>query len=135
MIEEPTQKTQETTPQLSQEEQLEQLYKVSSMRHKALGDLMGNYIDYFSSIMVSSNGVSFQKKLEAAQALKEAVKFAFDFGLNVSKAKIRQSGNLAKETNGLAGVMVQALDTRFLLLADKLKKDEEQQNTQEVINE
>lgn len=134
MSEELQQQAEEaTSTQPTTEEQLNELRKVSAMRHKVLSGLVGNYVDHFSSIMVSTNKVSFQKKLEAAKALREAIQFSLDYGLEISKANIRQEGSpLAKEVNGLAGVMVQALDTRFLLLADKIKQQEDQANNEQA---
>lgn len=133
---------QEQVQELTQEQQIEQLYKVSSMRHKVLSDLVGVNMNPFLSIMMSSNGVSQKEKLMAAEALKEAVIFALDYGLNISQAGIREKGHLAKQVNTLAGVLVQSFDNRFLLLADKIKKEEDarinaesqQTTTEEVSN-
>lgn len=108
------------------EEQMFELRKLAEMKHKTFTQLLGLHIDGFSAIMVNGNGVSYAKKIQAAQALKEAVMFALDFGLDVSKAKIREGGALAKETNNLAGVMLQALDNRMLLMADRMNEKEKE---------
>lgn len=122
---EPVTTTEETKKELTQEEQLLQMRTLADAKHKMLTSLVGIHIDQFSALMVSNNGVSYAKKLAAAEALKEAVVFALKFGLgDKHNAKIRQGGtNLAKEVNGLAGVLVQALDNRMLILMDEMNKN------------
>lgn len=131
--------TEETTKSLSVEElekQTQDLAKVSEMRLKTLAQLIGIHIDSFSAIMIDTNGVSYKEKLQASAALKEALLFPLDFGLNVTKAEIREKGTkYAKEVNSLAGMMVQALDARFLLLANNMKKEQEKQNSTETVEE
>ena len=132
--------TEETTPKTLTPEELDkqsaELVKVSEMRMKMFNQLLGIHIDSFSAIMMDTNGVSYNEKLQASKALKEAVLFALDFGLNVSKADIRQKGTkYAKEVNSLAGILVQALDTRFLLLANNMKQDQEKQNSTQTVEE
>lgn len=126
----------EQNKEISQEEltkQSEELGKVSEMRLKALSQLVGIHIDSFSAIMIDTNGVTYKDKLNAAKALKEAVLFALDFGLNATNAEIRQKGTKhAKEVNSLAGILVQALDTRMLLLASKLQEDNNKTSTEKV---
>lgn len=118
---------------------METLRKMAEMKHSGLSNLLGIYIDSFSAIMINGNGTSYAKKVQAALALKEAVLFAMDFGLGVTNPKIREQGTaLSKEVNGLAGVMVQTLDNRMLLLADKMSKDietKEQTKTNETVGE
>jgi hypothetical protein len=108
------------------EKGLAEARRISEFRLKTLSQLIGVYIDTFSAEMVSTNGKSYADKLIAAKALKEGILFALDFGLGVTKANIRDGGRLSKEVNGLAGTLVQALDTRFILLADNMKKLQEQ---------
>ena len=108
------------------EKGLAEARRISEFRLKTLSQLIGVYIDTFSAEMVSTNGKSYKDKLIAAKALKEGILFALDFGLGVTKANIRDGGKLSKEVNGLAGTLVQALDTRFILLADNMKKLEEE---------
>ena len=100
--------------------------KAAEMKAKGLSSLVGIYIDSFSAIMLNGNGTSYQAKVDAANALKEAIRFALDFGVEASKAKIRQGGKLSKEVNVLAGIMVQAMDNRMLLLASKMNEQEKQ---------
>ncbi len=120
---------------VSPEEQVFEMRKLAEMKHKTFNQLLGIHIDTFSSVMVNGNGVSYAEKIQAAQALKEAVLFALDFGLDVSKAKIRQGGKLAKQVNGLAGIMVQALDNRMLLVADRMNQKEQDDLKQGESNE
>lgn len=128
MTEEQTQVNEETkSPEITPEQQNIELRRLAEMKHKMFSSLLGIHIDTLSSIMLNGNGVSYKKKLEAAKALREAILFSLDFGLDISKAKIRQGGQtLSKESNNLAGVMVQALDNRMLLIADNLNKMEQE---------
>lgn len=127
---------------LTIEEQNLQMRKVTEMRHKAFTELVGIHFQELTRIMMATNGVTELKKRQANKALIEAVKFALDFGIGVTNAEIRQKGEaLAKQTNTLAGVLVQALDNRMILLADNMRKEEElkatasEQTTEEINNE
>lgn len=118
--------TIENKEQVAEEVSNETLRKMAEMKHKSLSTLLGIYIDTFSATMLNGNKTSYQKKVEAAKALKEAILFAVDFGLDLNNPKIRDKGMfMSKEVNGLAGVMVQTLDNRMLLLAEKMSKLEE----------
>lgn len=128
-----TSTTEEVKSEITPEQQHVELRRLAEMKHKMFSSLLGIHIDTLSSIMLNGNGVSYAKKLEAAKALREAVLFSLDFGIDISKAKIRQGGQtLAKESNNLAGVMVQAMDNRMLLIADNLKNMEENNKTEET---
>jgi hypothetical protein len=124
-----SEENKEEKKELTQEEQLFELRKLSQMKHKTLTNLLGIHLDSFSAMMVKSNRVSYTEKLQAAQALKEAILFGLDYGLGITNPKIRQSGTLAKEVNNLAGVFVQTLDNRMLLVADKLNEQEKKEQT------
>mgnify|MGYP007031181460 CR=1 FL=1 len=114
-----------TAPEVvNPEKQMMELRSLAEMKHKTFVNLLGIHIDTFSAVMVNGNGVTYNEKIQAARALKEAVLFALDFGLDISKTKIRQGGKLSKEVNGLAGIMVQALDNRMLLIADRMNENE-----------
>jgi hypothetical protein len=122
--------------EVKQEMTPEAVEKAAVMKHNAMTQLVGIYVDSFSAIMLNGNGVSYHDKVQAARALKEAVSFALDFGVDATNATIRQGGKLAKEVNGLAGVLVQAMDNRMLLLASKMKDEEQTTNeTGETNNE
>jgi hypothetical protein len=107
------------------EQQMQDMRKISEMRFKSLSQLVELYIQSLTRIMISSNGVTELQKRQASSALVEAVRFTLDMGLDVTGAKIRQGGTLAREVNTLAGVLAQAMDTRMLLLADNMRRDEE----------
>lgn len=103
--------------------------KVAEMQAAALTQIVSLHLDRLMAIMVSNNGVSFQRKIQAVKAVKEAFAFALDFGLGVTNANIRQKGEvLAKETNELAATLVKAFDNRMLLLADNLRQSEQEAN-------
>ncbi len=116
---------QETVEQRTPEQQMQDMRKIAEMRFKSLSQLVELHVQSLTRIMVSSNGVTELQKRQAEAALREAIKFTLDLGLNVTEAKIRQGGALAKEVNTLAGVLAQAMDTRMLLLADNMRRDEE----------
>lgn len=120
---ETTEITSNPAPIKTLEEQTAELRKISQFRHKAFTELVGVHLDGFSQIMISTNGISFKQKVEASKALKEAILFALDLGLDITKPTIRQNGKLAKQTNTLAGVFAQTLDNRLLLIADKIQQD------------
>lgn len=126
--------TTESKPELNPEKQMMELRSLAEMKHKSFSQLLGIHLDTFSAIMVNGNGMSYKDKIQAAQALKEAVMFALDFGLGVTNPKIRQGGKLAKETNGLAGILVQALDNRMLLIADRMNEQEKTMTTAEAVD-
>lgn len=108
------------------EQQQESLRSVAEMKARAYNDLVSIHLQNLTRIMMASHGVTELQKRQANKALVEAVLFALDFGVNATGATIRDKGvALAKETNTLAGVLVQALDNRMLLLADNLRKQEE----------
>jgi hypothetical protein len=127
--------TESATTEVNTTEGLAEARRISEFRLKALSQLIGVYVDTFSAKMVATNGVSYNEKVQAAKALKEGVLFALDFGLGVTNANIRDKGTWAKEVNGLAGTLVQALDARFILLADNLKKQEDEQNNNQTTAE
>lgn len=110
--------------QLTPEEQAGELRKVSEMRHKALTRLVTAHIQNYGATLIATNGVSYQEKLSALKSLVRAVEFAFDFGIGVTNPEIAQGGKLAKQENEMAGILVQTLDNRMLLIADNMRKQE-----------
>ena len=100
--------------------------KALKINQKSLNRLFTMHLQELLKVMVSSNGVSELKKRQAAVAIDEAFQFALDFGLNVTKAKIRDGGTVvAAQTNNLAAILVKALDNRMVLLADNMYKQEQ----------
>lgn len=107
--------------------------RTTEIKFATMSNLVGIYVDTLCAVMVNGNGTSYQKKLNAAAALKEAFQFALDFGLDVTGAKIRQEGNqFSKEVNSLAAVFVQAMDSRMLLMTNKIIENEQQNNEGET---
>ena len=124
--------------EISLEEKQKNVRKLSEERAKVFSELVGIHLQTLTKVMMSNNGVSELQKRQANKALVEAVQFALDFGVGVTNANIRDRGTvLAQETNNLAGVLVQALDNRMILLADNLRQQQEaeviasQQTTEE----
>lgn len=117
---------QNQAPEVTPEQNQQAVRKMAEMRMVSLSQLVEIHIQSLTQVMLSSNGVSELQKRQANKALVEAVKFALDFGVGATNAEIRDKGTVyAKETNTLAGVLVQALDTRMIILADKLREQQE----------
>lgn len=117
---------------LTPEEQAGELRKVSEMRHKALTRLVTAHIQNYGATLIATNGVSYQEKLSTLKSLVRSVEFALDFGIGVTNPEIAQGGKLAKQENEMAGILVQTLDNRMLLIADNMRKQElEEQNNKE----
>lgn len=126
----------ENAETLSPEQQKESVRELAQMRARVYEQLIDAHIMSLTRVMISTNGVSQLQKRQAESALREAVKFAMDFGVSATGAKIRQKGTVyAKEVNNLAGILAQAQDNRMLLLADALQQAEEQVVDAEVPNE
>ena len=104
---------------------METTIKALKIQHKAMSQLVGMHLETLLSVMVSSNGVTQKKKLQAAAALIEAFQFSLDFGLGITKTKIHDKGEpYATQANNLAAVLVKAQDNRMVLLADQMAKQE-----------
>jgi len=102
------------------------LRSAAEMKARAFNELVAIHLQQLTSVMMATNRVTQLQKRQANVALVEAVQFALDFGVGVTNSSIRDRGSIfAQETNNLAGVLVQALDNRMLLLADNLRKKEE----------
>lgn len=141
-----TQMEQEVPEQVEEVEQTfeqkqAELKTLTEMKAKVYAQLVDAHIMSLTRVMLSTNKTSQLEKRQAESALREAVKFALDFGLGVTNAKIRDKGMVfAKETNNLAGVLVQALDNRMLLLASNMHEAnmaaaEQEVETSEVVEE
>ena len=104
---------------------METTIKALKIQHKAMSQLVAMHLETLLSVMVSSNGVTQKNKLQAAAALIEAFQFSLDFGLGITKTKIRDKGEpYATQANNLAAVLVKAQDNRMVLLADQMAKQE-----------
>ena len=118
---------------------METTIKALKIQHKAMSQLVAMHLETLLSVMVSSNGVTQKKKLQAAAALIEAFQFSLDFGLGITKTKIRDKGEpYATQANNLAAVLVKAQDNRMVLLADQMAKQdaleaEQQLNADELL--
>lgn len=100
--------------------------KILEMRQKSLSRLVEIHLQVLTQVMMSNNGVSELEKRQANKALLEAVTFALDFGVGVVKPTLRDKGQkYAQQANNLAGVLVQALDNRLILLAENMQEQDE----------
>lgn len=123
---------EQTTPTTA--ENMETTIKALKIQQKALSQLVNIHAQTLISVMISSNGVSELKKRQAAVALLEAIEFALDFGVNVTKPRLREGGEVfANQANNLAGVLVKALDNRMVLLADNMYKQEQEESQKESL--
>lgn len=123
-------------PEVSPEQNAESFRMMAEMRRDAYTQLVSIHLQSLTRIMMATNGVSQLQKRQANKALVEAIEFALNFGIKDDNT-IRDKGTvLAKETNNLAGILVQALDNRMLLLADNMKRQEEKDaaDAAEVVN-
>ncbi len=118
----------EEKKELTPEEQSMELRKVSEMRHKALTRLVTAHIQNYGATLLSTNKVSYDEKLKTLKSFIRAVEFALDFGIGVTNPSIQDQGKLGKMENELAGILVQTLDNRMLLIADNMRKQEIEDN-------
>lgn len=117
---------------VQKEASAESMRAMAEMRRDAYTQLVSIHLQNLTRIMMSTNGTTQLQKRQANKALIEAVEFALNFGIKENNT-IRDKGVvLAKETNNLAGVLVQALDNRMLLLADNMRRQQEQDAQQEI---
>jgi hypothetical protein len=120
-----TEETVETSSE-SAKPTLNDLNKVSKMKHKALSQLTSVHLNVLLGRVLDTRA-SYNNKVQAANALVEAVLFALDFGVSVTNAKIRSGGPFAKEVNNLAGVLAQANDIRMVLMAGSMAEEQEKE--------
>lgn len=114
--------------------------KALKINQKSLNRLFTMHLQELLKVLVSSNGVSELKKRQAAIAIDEAFQFALDFGVDVTKAKIRDEGTVfAAQTNNLAAILVKALDNRMVLLANNMYEQEQAEtpelNAEELLDD
>lgn len=115
-----------TTEQQAPVQDMATTIKALKINQKSLNRLFTLHLQELLKVMVSSNGTSELKKRQAAIAIDEAFQFALDFGVNVTKAKIRDGGTVfAAQTNNLAAILVKALDNRMVLLANNMYEQEQ----------
>lgn len=104
------------------------LRDLSTMNAKVLSQILDAHIMSLTQVMISGNKVSYAKKLQAEKALRQAIRFALDFDLNVTKATIPQQGQaFAQESANIAGVLVKAIENNMVLKAYKLQDSEGQE--------
>ena len=113
---------------LSTEEQFLQMRGMNEMRHKALSRLIEAQLLNYGATLITTNGVSYQTKLQTLREMISAVLFSLDVGLDITKPELKQKGQAAKNQASLAGLLAQALDNRFLLIADNMRKADLEQN-------
>lgn len=112
----------------------EDLRKMTELKHRASAQLVKAHLINYGATMIATNGVSYQTKLNALTDMVDAVLFAIDYGLDITKPELKQKGAAAKQQQSLAAILAQALDNRFLLIADNMRKEDEKQE-QTVENE
>ena len=113
---------------LSTEEQFLQMRGMNEMRHKALSRLIEAQLLNYGATLITTNGISYQTKLQTLREMISAVLFSLDVGLDITKPELKQKGQAAKNQASLAGLLAQALDNRFLLIADNMRKADLEQN-------
>ena len=107
------------------EEQEGHLRQMSEFQANVFAQVVEIQLRKFTRILSSSNGVTQLQKKQAETALIEAVKYALDFGVETTGAKIRDKGTVhAGITNELAAALIKAMDNRTLLLAMRMQQEE-----------
>lgn len=119
-----TEVQQEKAVEQTPEQQEESLQKMATMRHKAFSQLVKIHIQNYGQTLIATKGVSYLEKRNALDSMLKAVEFALDFGLNLNNTSLRDKGTYAKMENDLASTLVHALDNRMILLAQKMKEEE-----------
>lgn len=126
----------ETKPevQLSKEEQLESLKKISTMKHKAFSELVRVHLADLLNDLAFKPGVSGAQKVAQINTILATFEGVLDLGLDITKRKVPEKGAYARRTVQLGGILAQALDNRMLLLASRLE-DTENNVTEETKTE
>ena len=124
--------TTEAVSEQSLEKSVEELGKIAEFRHTQFIGLIKAYKNFFYNEMMRENGNTYNNKIQAKNALDEIDAFVLDFGLGITNSNLRQTGKLSKEINALAAVLVQALDNRFILLANNMKKQQDAEAASET---
>lgn len=119
--------------QLDPETQLEHSKKIVSQQFNMLKFLAAGHIRNFGSIMISTNGVSYQDKLVALKALEKAVMESIEFGVNPErKPDLPAPGvRFSKEINNMVQCLVKLNELKTLLLAYNYKQNGEENETSE----
>lgn len=115
----------ETTETPTVEQTVAELRKVAEFRHKTLSQLTSINFKHLCNTLIATNGVSYQQKIQARDEIAAALEAVLDFGLGITGADVKEKGPRAREVNQFAAVLVQALDNRFILLADNMKKQQD----------
>lgn len=115
---------QKAPPEVNMEKSLEELRRISEFRHKSLSDLTVAHFYNCCSVLMSSNGVSEKEKIIMRNDLGQAIRAILDFGLGITKVDVKEHGKHAKDVGTFAAVFLQAIDNRFILLADNLQQQE-----------
>jgi hypothetical protein len=123
------QNTQESTTEISQEQKLEESIKIATVHQKALDNMvrldLRNYLN-----MLTSSGVSGNKKLQIIQSLERAIMAGLDYGVGVSNQGILDKGPLAKLEASMAAHVARIRENSMLLIANNLKNNEETEQKQ-----
>ncbi len=117
---------QETKPdvELTTEQQMEAARKVAVMNQKALSQLIKLDIrNYLNNL--TAPGVNGNMQRQIKESIERAILFSFDYGINVTRADLAETGKLAKQENALAAHLVRLRENSMLLLADNMRKQEQ----------
>lgn len=133
--------TEETTstventeqPQLSVEEQMEELNKISKARHKMMSMAVRGYVSDYLNTLAFKPGINGAKKAEMIVNFTDMLEGALDLGLEVTKAKIPSKGVVGKKVLPMGELLVQAMDNRMLLLAQNMEQAEQNNTTTEEV--
>jgi hypothetical protein len=120
----------EEKKEASQVDQVGELRRLAEVKHKTYSKLMEIHLNNNLTVLMSTNGVSYNKKNQARQAIVEAFQLVLDFGLGITDANITVQGTLGSNAAKMAAIFAQANDNRMLLLADRLNQENELNNNE-----
>lgn len=121
--------TQVEETKLTPDQQIEMGVKVARGQHKALANLVRldirNYLAQLSQLSKQrQSGPNLAKRKRIEQSLENAIIFSFDYGADVVKQRLSETGELAYQENAMAAHMCRLKETGMLIIADKLSKQE-----------
>lgn len=121
--------------QLTPEQQMESVKKVSTMQHKALSQLVRVHLADLMNDLAFKPGLSGNEKVSRINTILDSIEGVLDLGLDITKVQIPEKGAFARRTVKMAGVLAQALDNRMLLLASKMDDETKVQEATETVTE
>lgn len=112
-------------PTQTVEQQLASLNKISKKRHEMFSTLVRAHVADYLQTLAFQPGLSGNKKFEMINNFVTMLEGVLDFGLDITKVTVPEKGSIGKKTATIGGILAQAMDNKFVLLAQNLKEDEQ----------